>query len=89
MDVSIRFSRSAFKHNVTEADIRWAFDNILYDEQLDDSDGGEDLGSKHMLIGFNLKGNPIEILYNVIDDDTIRVFHAMGCRNMFLSQIRN
>jgi len=89
MDVIIKFSRSAFKHKVTEADIRWAFDNVLYDEQLDESDGGGDIGSKHMLIGFNRKGNPLEILYNVIDDDTIKVFHAMGCRNISLSLIRN
>jgi len=87
MDVIIKFSESAFKHGVTEADIRWAFDNNLYDEQLDESDGGDDIGSKHLLIGFDRNANHIEILYNVIDEHTLKVFHAMRCRNIFLSLI--
>ena len=87
MDVIIRFSQSAFKHGVTEADIRWAFDNVLYDERLDESDGSEDIGSKHLLIGFDRNANHLEILYNVIDEDTLRVFHAMKCRNIFLNLI--
>jgi hypothetical protein len=28
-------------------------------------------------------------LYNVIDEDTLKVFHAMKCRNIFLSLIYN
>jgi len=39
MDVVIKFSKSAFKHKVTEADICMAFDKVLYDERLDESDG--------------------------------------------------
>ena len=89
MDVIIKFSKSAFKHKITEADIRWAFDNNLYDEQLDDSDGGGDIGSKHLLIGFDRNANHLEILYNVIDEDTLMVFHAMRCRNIFLSLIHS
>jgi len=87
MDVIIKFSESAFKHGVKEADIRWAFDNNLYDEQLDESDGGGDIGSKHLLIGFDRSANPLEILYNVIDEDTLKVFHAMKCRNIFSSLV--
>jgi len=57
MDVIIEFSQSAFKHSITDADIRWAFDNVLYDEQLDESDGGADINSKHLLIGFDRNAN--------------------------------
>jgi len=89
MDVVIKFSQSAFKHDVTEADIRMAFDNVLYDERLDDSDGQDDINAQYLLIGFNRNANPIEILYNVIDDDTLKVFHAMPCRNIFLPRIKN
>jgi hypothetical protein len=60
----------------------------LYDEQLDESDGSPDIGSKHLLIGFDRNANHLEILYNVIDEDTLRVFHAMKCRNIFLSLIQ-
>jgi len=89
MDVVIKFSQSAFKHGVTDADIRWAFDNVLYDEQLDECDGGGDIGSKHLLIGFDRNANHLEVLYNVIDEDTLRVFHAMKCRSVFLPLIHN
>ena len=87
MDVVIRFSESAFKHGISEADIRWAFDNVLYDEQFEVGDGAGASGSKHLLIGFDRDANHLEILYNVIDEDTLRVFHAMKCRNIFLPLI--
>jgi predicted hydrolase (HD superfamily) len=47
VDVDIRFSQSAFKHGVSEADIRTAFDNALYDERLDDSDGEEEINARY------------------------------------------
>jgi hypothetical protein len=34
---------------------------------------------KRLLIGFNMV-NPLEILYNELDDGRINVFHAMPCR---------
>ena len=74
--MEIRCSLSAFKHSVTEEDIRWAFDTARYDEILDNG--------KYLLIGFDRNANLLEILYNVIDTDTINVFHAMKCINIFL-----
>ena len=88
MDVDIRFSESAFKHGISETDIRWAFDNVLYDEQFSEGYGETDIGSKYLLIGFDRNAKHIEILYNVIDEDTLRVFHAMKCRSIFLSLIK-
>jgi hypothetical protein len=43
---------------------------------------------KYLLIGFDRKGSPLEILYNIIDEDTINVFHAMKCRKNFLPLIK-
>ena len=79
MDVEIKFSRSAFKHGVNEADIRWAIDTAKYDGILED----EDADNKQLLIGFDRNANPIEIFYNILDYDIVRVFHAMKCRNAF------
>ncbi|GHT77674.1 hypothetical protein FACS1894130_02800 [Spirochaetia bacterium] len=73
MDVEIRCNQSAFKHHITEADIRMAFDTARYDELLEND--------KYLLIGFDRNANLLEILYNVIDDNTINVFHAMKCTN--------
>jgi uncharacterized DUF497 family protein len=89
MDIAIKFNKAAFKHGITEADIRMAFDNVLYDERLDDSDGEDDINARYLLIGFDRNANLLEILYNVIDDDTLKVFHAMRCSNTFLPLIKN
>ena len=96
MSIAIKFSPSAFKHGITEMDIRMArhsfgmtIDNVLYDERLDDSDGEYEINARYLLIGFDRNANPLEILYNVIDDDTLKVFHAMKCRNIFMPRIKS
>ena len=81
MDIAIDFNSAAFKHGVSETDIKMAFDTAKYDGFLDED--GPDAKDKHLLIGFDRKANLIEILYNVIADDRIRVFHAMKCRPSF------
>ena len=80
MDVIIKFSQSAFKHGVSEADIRWAIDTAKYDGFFYDD---EDTENKRLLIGFDRNANTLEIMYNVLDSDTVRIFHAMKCRNAF------
>jgi uncharacterized DUF497 family protein len=74
MCVDIQHSCSAFKHGITQEDIRCALFNVLFDDIIDEA------ADKHLLIGFDGNGNLLEILYNFVDDDTIRVFHAMKCR---------
>jgi len=76
--VDIRFSKSAFKHGITIADIERAIINVLYDDILDEAN------DRHLLIGFDTNGKLLEILYNVIDENTIRVFHAMKCTNEYI-----
>ena len=77
-DVEIVFRETAFKHGLTEADIRWAFKTLKYDRLL------EGYENKYLLLGFNLKGNLIEVLYNEINDHRVNVFHAMPCRDALL-----
>jgi hypothetical protein len=74
MEAGIEFNHAAFRHGVTEADIRYAFEHWLLDQPV----VGED--AKHLLIGFDRNANLLEILYNVIGDRQINVFHAMKCR---------
>jgi len=73
---------SAFKHDVTEADIKWAFTTALYD--LPDEDDEE-----KRLVGFNTNGNPLEIMYNELDDGKVHVFHAMPLRDVFITLLYN
>ena len=79
MDVNIVFSQSAFKHGFSEADIRWAIDTVKYDGYLEDD---EDAENKRLLIGFDRNANLLEIYYNILDQDSVRVFHAMKCQNV-------
>jgi hypothetical protein len=82
MDAGIRFNSSAFRHGVTEADILRAFETFIYEDEVD-----EGIDNKYLLIGFNLVGNVIEVMYNRIDEDSINVFHAMPCRKVFRNMI--
>ena len=77
MYIDVKFSKSALKH-VTKENIKRAMINVVYDDMLDEDK------DRHLLIGFDGNGNLLEILYNVIDDDTIRVFHAMKCTDEFI-----
>ena len=81
MDIEIVCKPSAYKHGVSEADIRHAYKTRVYEAVLD---GFPD---KYALIGFDTKGNPLEILYNPADSDTITVFHAMKVRGTFLAEL--
>ena len=40
------------------------------------------------LIGFDNNANLLEIMYNVIDERSLKMFHAMKCRNAFLPLLK-
>jgi uncharacterized DUF497 family protein len=68
------FNKTAFKHGVTVADIDCAMAVPLTDIIL------EKHSNKYLIIGFDMKGNLLGIMYNLVDEDTANVFHAMRCR---------
>jgi hypothetical protein len=84
--VYIKFCQSAFKHGISEDDIRRAIDTAKYDGCLE---GGKDSENKRLLIGFDCNANPLEIYYNILDGDTVRVFHAMKCRSIHKHLLEN
>ena len=71
------FNGSAFKHDIAEADIRNAFSRPLFDGLIEGYD------NKFLLTGFDTRGNMLEVMYNLIDEHTVHVFHAMRCRKVF------
>ncbi|MDR1445784.1 MAG: hypothetical protein LBI90_02690 [Treponema sp.] len=85
MDVEVKFCQSAFKHGINEADIRWAIDTVRYDGELE----GDDTENKRLLIGFDRNAKALEIYYTILDQDTVRVFHAMECRNIHKHLLKN
>jgi hypothetical protein len=80
-EIEIIFRQSAFKHNQSEADIRWAFNMVESDELIKGFD------NKYRLLGFNTKGNMIEVLYNRITENRVNVFHAFPCSDSFLESL--
>ena len=81
MGPEIEFVPSAFKHGVTQEDIIHAYRTKIRAGLL------KRYINKYGFVGFNKAGNPIEVFYNPIGEDTIKVFHAMRCRNGILAQI--
>jgi hypothetical protein len=78
MEVIVKCVPSAFKHGISESNIKYAILNWQYDDVFEDD------AEKHLLLGFDDNANLLEILYNVIDENSVRVFHAMKCRDAFL-----
>jgi hypothetical protein len=68
------FHESAFRHDCTEEDIRRAFSLPRFDGLM------EGYFNKFLLTGFDTRGNLIEVMYNLLDEEAAWVFHAMPCR---------
>jgi transcriptional regulator len=66
---------SAYKHGYTMDDIKQAYRTKIFEDTLEGKDG------VYIIIGFDTVANPVEVFYNNIDDETIRVFHAMALRD--------
>ncbi|MDR2731128.1 MAG: hypothetical protein LBB81_09570 [Treponema sp.] len=68
--MTLVFNETAFKHGVTAEDIYCAMAVPLTDIIL------EKHINKYLVIGFDVKGNLLEIMYNLVDEDTANVFHT-------------
>jgi hypothetical protein len=77
----IIFVTSAFKHNLSQADIETAIETKIYEGSLKGEPG------VYAYVGFVITANPIEVFYNIIDSETIKEFHAMPLRPEILRQI--
>jgi len=81
MEDRVLFNPSAFKHSETEADIYRAIETKIYEGRMKGYD------NKFAIVGFNTKGNPIEVMYNIIGDGCVQVFHAMKARGGVIAQL--
>jgi len=82
METEIVFVPSAFKHAVSEENIRWVLLNHIADGVIEEDDE-----TKHLSVGFDKTGSLLEIMYNYIGEKTIKVFHAMKCRKQFYTKL--
>jgi len=77
MEQEFIFRDSAFKHNLTEADIRHAFKTCCYVDLF------KNRKNVYLLLDFDMNANPVEIMYNEFEENGINVFHAMPCQKQF------
>jgi len=77
MELEFVFRETAFKHGLTEADIRHAFDTCRYIDQYKNRE------NTYLLLGFDVNANPVEILYNEFGINGVNVFHALPCQKQF------
>jgi len=82
MGSEIIFVPSAFNHDISEENIRWVLLNHLADGIIE-----EDNETKYIAIGFDKIGRLLEVMYNEIDDQKIKVFHAMPCRKQYFDML--
>jgi len=78
---NILYVQSAFKHGYTQEDIERAIETKIYEDTLK---GEDDI---YVIIGFDTVANPIEVFYNIIDGETIKIFHAMALREKIAVQM--
>jgi len=78
---NILYVKSAFKHGCTQDDIERAIETKIYEDTLK---GEDDI---YVIIGFDTVANSIEVFYNTIDDETIKIFHAMELRDKIAAQM--
>ena len=71
MELDFIFRNTAFKHGLTEAEIRHVFDTCCYLEPYQNRE------NVFLLLGFDRNANPVEILYNEHGSNVVNVFHAM------------
>ena len=83
MGPEVVFVPSAFKHKITEESIRWVLLNHLADGIVEEDDE-----TKYVTIGFDKSGNLLEVMYNYINERTVKVFHAMKCRRQFYEMLK-
>ncbi|MDR2521563.1 MAG: hypothetical protein LBC72_03285, partial [Spirochaetaceae bacterium] len=62
---------------VTKEDIWRALETVVFDGLL------PQYANKYLLIGFDQKWYLLELMYNIRNDGSYNVFHAMKCRKEF------
>ncbi|MCL2802325.1 MAG: hypothetical protein FWD28_11275 [Treponema sp.] len=79
-DIIVEFHEAAFRHNISKEDIIHALNHRIHAALI------EELPDKWAVIGPNRAGNPLELIYVEVDDNSICVYHAMTARDSFIEK---
>jgi hypothetical protein len=77
----VQINESALRHGVTEDDIHCALSTVVFDSLL------HQYFNKFLALGFDRNSNLLEVMYNINEDGSYNVFHAMKCRKEFYKYV--
>jgi hypothetical protein len=80
-EILVEILSSAFKHGQNKDDILSALENSIYDETLESNP------NKTLAIGYDKKAKLLEIIFHVLSDEHIVIFHAMPCRKYYIKRM--
>jgi hypothetical protein len=81
--VSVEILPSATKHGQSKDDILCALERSIYDETLEHDP------NKTLAIGYDGNAKLLEVIFHVISDEYIVVFHSMPCRKYYIERMGN
>ena len=79
--VNIEILPAATKHGQTKEDIICALERSIYDETL------ESEPNKTLSIGYDSNARLLEVIFHVVSDEHIVVFHSMLCRKYYIERM--
>lgn len=79
--VDVEILPSATKHGQSTDDILCALERSIYDETLESDP------NKTLAIGYDKNAKLLEIIFHVLSDEHIVVFHAMPCRKCYIERM--
>ena len=80
-EVSVEILPSATKHGQSKADILFALERSIYDETLEADP------NKTLSIGYDREERLLEVIFHVLSDEHIVVFHSMPCRKHYIERM--
>ena len=79
--IDVEILPSATKHGLSKEDILCALERSIHDETLQTDP------NKTLSIGYDGKARLLEVIFHVISNEHIVVFHAMKCRKIYIERM--
>ena len=80
-NVNVEILPSAIKHGQSKDDILSALERCVYDETLENDP------NKTLAIGYDCNAKLLEVIFHVLSDEHVVVFHAMPCRKSYIERM--
>ena len=81
--LNVEILPTATKHGQSKEDILSALEKCIYDETLENDP------NKTLAIGYDGNAKLLEVIFHVVSDEYIVVFHSMPCRKYYIERMGN